>query len=311
MTRLLYFTDVHYTESTPQRRKPGYGAQILKKLDWINRLGVKLEVDAYLCGGDWFHNKKVSMTELNNIAQVLRRMTYNIDHQAPVIGIIGNHDVPGHQEEGQHRRAIGVLYKSGLLIHPTYKVGDVVVHGKSYVPNYELEAFDPTSDYWKGRAGPGRIWMTHGTLVQEKLPFDISQALAKDAAPPPGVLLINGHMHHGWQQPENGIWNCGSVCRCSIENQKSNLEPRVLVLQWDGKDWKVKPVPIPVEDDVWTTEDHMADRATPEEIESFVAKLEEEEVAEELQGKEGLEELLKDKPDPVRNKVYDLLEMQT
>ena len=71
MFRGIFFSCLHYTESSPVMRRDDYGELILKKLQWILNFAYKKKAKV-ICAGDLFHRKSgTTIREINRILSVL------------------------------------------------------------------------------------------------------------------------------------------------------------------------------------------------------------------------------------------------
>ncbi len=306
MARFLIIGDVHFTLTAPARRKPEYGAQILAKLAHLAMIANQLDAMAIFTG-DLFHRKRPTLAEVYALLEVLKEF-----NRIP-LAVVGNHDVIGHNSGDLEGTGIGILFESGVLEDlerapfPHSEFFGVEVTGADYCPHYEQS--DP---YLIDDTDKPRIHVTHGMLVEEPLPFEIDQTCVEvvEVTLPPKTLLVNGHVHTPFDR--HPIYNVGSVCRASIEDQKTNHQPRALVVQWTRKDWKVVPVEIPVDADVWTDEDERPEAMKSDAIAEFVATLEEAEDLE-LQAQHLLGRLFEERAasSAVINHVRALLEGAT
>jgi DNA repair exonuclease SbcCD nuclease subunit len=209
MARFLYFTDLHYSTTPPAGRIDDYGEAIRCKLEEIVALAQKGKA-TLLFGGDMFHKKPggVMMGEVADLVRILKPA-------APIYGILGNHDISGHQVKTAERSAIGILIEAGILVlvDEPQMVDGVMIAGCSYHPDYET----PKS-YGKGfepfEGGPV-IWLSHGILVDDdtKYPYQVTRDI--DVGNLDGALLLNGHVHTPWMlgKGQERILNPGSIGR--------------------------------------------------------------------------------------------------
>jgi DNA repair exonuclease SbcCD nuclease subunit len=265
--KFLIIGDIHYTRTAPARRKETYGEEILGKLAFLSEVAYDLGVQATIFTGDLFHRKRPTLREVHD----LHRALYKFEN---AYAIVGNHDVVGHSSDDLTGTGIGLLFEAPVIESISRERGGLkegfYITGADYCANYE--GSDPYLVDTDGETP--HIHVTHGMLVEDPLPFEgISQTHVEAVAvtTPSNVLLVNGHIHKPYDYPP--IYNVGSLCRASIEDQKTNHEPRALVAAWQGGAWKVIDLPVPVEDDVWTEEDERPEAMKSDAIAEFVESL--------------------------------------
>lgn len=296
----LIVGDVHYAERPPKRRTLDYGAQIIEKIEWCAEVAKTTKCAGVIFTGDLFHRKQATKREVYTLMHALKKFP------CKVWGIVGNHDVVGHNSDDLSGTGIGLLFESEVIIRVQEGLGAlhsvVAITGADYCPDYES-----TDPYDIGSDQSPRIRVTHGTLVQERLPFDIPQTIATEIDVPDHVLLVNGHIHAPYEV--GNVWNVGSLCRASIEDQKTNHEPRVLFAAWLKGKWEVRSIVVPIHPNVWTAEDERTETKDRDAIADFVEQLEIEAI---VDGRdiETLERLLEDQPEDVRELVHELLAAQ-
>jgi exonuclease SbcD len=204
-TRFIYATDFHYTTTPPAGRVDDYGEAIRRKLEEVVALAGKAKAKL-LFGGDMFHKKPggVTMAEVQDLIRILKP-------GAPIYGILGNHDLAGHQARSVASSAIGVLVEAGILVlvDEPKVVDGVTIAGYSYHPDYEQPEsygvdFNPCDCVGKvagvENAYTPTIWLSHGILVDDGKDYPYQVTRAKDVANDDCSirLLINGHAHTPW-----------------------------------------------------------------------------------------------------------------
>ena len=300
--RFVIVGDVHFAMDPPGRRKDGYADSVLGKLQFAATVGSKLGVDGFIFTGDVFHHKRASIREVNAMLEAFS------EFQSDVHVLIGNHDVIGHNTDDLEGSGIGALFHLDH-VHRIPREPDgceVVITGADYQPDYETSApYDPITTHDDGRP---HIHVTHGTLLESELPFEVSRTLIGEIehniADHKNVLLVNGHWHKPWQREKSNVWNLGSFSRCAFGE---NHTPRILVAEWATDEWKVRPVDVPCETDVWEPENEIVKALDRDAVAEFVESFEAEENVE-LRSEELLGTLLEGKSDEVRGMVRELLE---
>lgn len=112
MKKLLYYSDVHYTDKKPSSRKDDYRQSIMNKLIHIDELSREHKVDMVVCGGDVSHkfneNFRIFVDLYNYFSNTF------VKHHV-VAGF--NHDFAGgNYETGLPNSILGALKKTGCLI---------------------------------------------------------------------------------------------------------------------------------------------------------------------------------------------------
>ena len=113
MIKGIIFNDPHYARREPECRTPEYPREILGKFRQIGRIAKKTQCQIIGCTGDWYHRKgKVRFSEANDILALLSGWHAN---GLEAVGILGNHDIPGHKLDALDDRAVGAMVHSKLL----------------------------------------------------------------------------------------------------------------------------------------------------------------------------------------------------
>lgn len=240
--RILATGDWHYAEKPPRMRKPSYPADILAKLDEAWEIARENEVDLVVCPGDFFHRRDVGYHELLAIMRSIERSP------CPVVGSLGNHDVPGGARSDVRRRAVGVLVESEYVRHleaNPVEAGGVCIQGRDWRPGGDGHGRP-------GYAGLGSevarvhdsivVRVTHGNLYRKPpqlIGFESTtpeQVLAECADPPD--VLINGHIHGEvgvtWHRA-NGrkmlVVTPGALVRAALSHEDKDRRPAVALVE--------------------------------------------------------------------------------
>lgn len=297
MFKGLVFSCFHYSESPPIMRKDNYGELILKKLKWILE-NARMNKAIPICLGDVFHRKHgTSIREINKIIETIG------DHE--IYGILGNHDCQGYNINLE-TIPMGVLIKTGryILIDNAISMDGVVITGDSYHNNYEIpETYNAivNEEYRKINEVDFHIHLTHGMLTNSKLPYNATNVSDIEVN---ADVLFNGHNHKMWFDEERGIYNVGSIARVSMNENEINKTPFAFLIEVNGKNnYKITPVEIPIEKDVWSKE-IKRDTMNEEDVEKFAKGIKEMEL-----GSDNLmlEKILENETPDVKKKVYSYL----
>lgn len=109
---LVHFTDIHLQDHNPPSRLGNYRQDVLDKIRRIGDIGASYKVSAYTCGGDWFHDKaptKTSYSLVYELGGILKNFS------APVLTILGNHDIRFDRMDTVPEQPIGSLLNGGII----------------------------------------------------------------------------------------------------------------------------------------------------------------------------------------------------
>lgn len=142
MINLLWRTDVHLSDRSPQARTDDWGATVFDKLSRVRDLACRVSAHAIIDGGDFFHVKAPSR---NSHELVRRTAEHHADYPCPVYCVPGNHDCIYGDYSFLPQQPLGVLYAAGVF-RPLYdqheaifvqdglkvRVVGIPYHGTSY-----------------------------------------------------------------------------------------------------------------------------------------------------------------------------------
>lgn len=236
--RFLYFTDSHIRGTNPKSRKDNFLETSKAKLEEVLEITRDREVDYVLHGGDFFDRPDVSISVINDLADVLNAF------EVPIYIISGNHDIYGHNPKTLHRTVLGLLDSLGILKIINYqdlileKDGVTVqVTGTPYVYDidrrgredmYVLDHVDPRADY--------AIHLVHGFLMDKKFLDEVPHTLISEIKHTKADLTISGHYHNGFktQEIEGKLFtNPGAIVRVSNSMIEMKRRPKVLIIDAD------------------------------------------------------------------------------
>jgi len=230
--KFVFFTDPHVADKWPASRIDNYKAAILEKIMWV--INLANSIDAYIIvGGDWVHRFNGRPSVVNSIMEILRFANKDI------FGIIGNHDIYGHNYEVIKDVFTGSLFASGLVTLLTsnpliLKDSGISIQltGTNYRPDIDK---DKTSYNVKKLASADRaIHVTHSFLLATPWP-SISEdkfTMIDNVNTEADVVCI-GHDHKGFGiQERNGVifTNPGSLGRISSDLAELKRMPKASVL---------------------------------------------------------------------------------
>lgn len=229
----LFFTDPHATDKWPASRTDNFLSAILSKIVWLTKLANS--TGSYmLVGGDWVHRFSGRPAIINSMMTILRLANKG------VFGIVGNHDIYGHNYEVINDVSAGSLFASGLvtlldsdpLIIEEHGIR-VQLTGTNYRPD-----IDRDKSIYSIKKAPGAdraIHLTHSFLLAKPWPniaadkFTVIDEVRTEA----DVVCI-GHDHRGFgvQQRGNTLFtNPGGLGRISADLAELRRMPRATLIR--------------------------------------------------------------------------------
>lgn len=112
MIQLLWRTDIHLSDKSPASRKDDWTETVFQKLEQVKKAASKLQVDAVIDGGDFFHVKSPSR---NSHALVHKAVEHHADYPCPVYCTPGNHDAVYGDYSYLPQQPLGILFSSGVF----------------------------------------------------------------------------------------------------------------------------------------------------------------------------------------------------
>ena len=103
----IYISDLHLSDKQPISRVDNVFEAGMYKLEYVLRRAKELGTFV-VCGGDFFHEPRVSYKVLNGVIDLLKK------YQVDVYTVFGNHDLIGVNELDESC-ALFTLIKSGLV----------------------------------------------------------------------------------------------------------------------------------------------------------------------------------------------------
>lgn len=263
MPRVVCFNDPHYSRHAPECRFKDYYKQILTKLHNVARLAERLKAQAILCSGDWFHRKgKVTYKEQTNLLTVLSNWR---KRGFEVAGILGNHDIAGHDLDALNNRAVGALVQSGALqLLDWYPLsiqddeGALWITGTSYFHGCDANDDNRVRMYGSPGEKPEgsvHVHIAHGTLRQSGSFFDeyteaeVLVELLDERGCCPDVIVC-GHLHfdEGIVTYRTSGGRRVTVCRVGslgrVSRDDLTRQPKAVVIAARQGQWVCKAHPI-------------------------------------------------------------------
>ena len=249
MTKVLFFTDPHVRISNPRSRKDNFVETILKKLEYVGKLGDIMNVDAFVCGGDWLDRPDIPYSMLGQFIGVMTKFG------RPIYTVIGNHEEYGYNPDTHSRTALVALTSAGILTRlsstdPALIGDNIAITGAD--AHSKLDKGFRTEDYVVCPRVEGRtnIRVVHGYLKDgpefNRIPStDISDILDTQAD-----VILTGHEHSGYgviHRSGKTFCNPGALARVSASVGDVNLEVKVALVTVDMGEVTVELIPLPAE----------------------------------------------------------------
>jgi len=109
---LVSYSDPHNSPTSPESYKIDYTELIAQTIRSMQIFAEKIEADAILCPGDYFHRKKAQNNPHHFVADHVRLLK---ETNIPTLGIAGNHDVKwGSADRGLRGQPLDVLIAAGV-----------------------------------------------------------------------------------------------------------------------------------------------------------------------------------------------------
>jgi hypothetical protein len=280
----LTFTDIHVSDHNPQNRKGNYKKDILDKLSQIGKVGIKLDVDFYLCGGD-LYDHKAPMRNSHNLNKQLMGI-FN-SYGSPVYATEGNHDLRNDSYVNFEDQPISVLYESGALVQLRNKIvekGSLKVHLRAFPfeENPDLDSMPKAPDDVDCSVCIQHLYSKPegGMLFKQKLySYDEIGVLGDD-------IFLMGHYHvdqgvkiistHGIDQH---FINVGALSRGALSEDNIKRSPKIcyvtitkegdqVTIKTQQVKLKVKPV-----EEIFDLDKKEEEKKKIQEAEDFVDKL--------------------------------------
>jgi len=245
MIKLLWRTDVHMADRTPQSRKDDWTTTVLGKLTQVGALTKAYGVNAVIDGGDFFHQKSPGQTSAQTLVKVAK--VHN-EYPCPVYCCVGNHDCVYGDIAYLDQQPLGVLFEAGVF-QRLYDDHTVTFHDSSSptgtlsvrvvgIPYhgvlYDLDRFRAVKkgdeDYL--------VVVAHvlaskqgGSMFEGEdiLKYDFLESCEGD-------IFAFGHWHkdQGITQLPTGQWviNIGSLTRGSLSQDHMKRSPAVAIMEF-------------------------------------------------------------------------------
>jgi DNA repair protein SbcD/Mre11 len=324
MIRLLWRTDVHYSDQTPTSRKDDWVESVGDKLKQVGELAAQHGCDAVIDGGDFFNDKTPIRTShglVNRVAKI------HADYPCDVYANVGNHDLRLAQLDNLDQGPLGTLFATGVF-KPLYDQHELLIHkqGKKlrgvgvpyHGPRYDLDRIrniKRKDEDWLVvachlLASPqgGEMFQNEDIIKYEEL-FELN---------PDVDVFLFGHWHKNQgiteHVGENGrphwIVNTGSLTRGSLTEDNIEREPGVVLLEFGEGLPQLEFLKIKIRpaEEVFDLDKRVREEARAMTVNSFVESIKEDLQNNESRSFEDLINALDSIPHEVRERALEYIE---
>jgi DNA repair exonuclease SbcCD nuclease subunit len=237
--------DWHLREVAPVSRTDDFWGTQWKKVQFISQLSEKHDCPV-IHAGDLFHHWKPSPYLLNYCMQYLPERFYTV---------YGNHDLPQHNLELSERCGVDVLKSAGrIVVLENTHFGKELIE-ESFVAHPKFAVWHVFT--YKGELPwPGCTEKSAKKILRKYKAFD---------------LILTGDNHKTFTEEHKGrlLVNPGSLMRQSADQ----VEHKPCVFLYYAETNTVKPVYLPVEEDVISRKHIENKEERNERIDAFVTSL--------------------------------------
>jgi DNA repair protein SbcD/Mre11 len=254
MIRLLWRTDIHFSEFTPRFRKDSWMETLVNKIEWVGELARKLNVDAVIDGGDFFDIKSPSRNSHRLVQEAIKA---HKNYPCPVYCNVGNHDCKYGDYAFLPEQPLGVLYEANVF-RPLYdnhealfttptetvRVVGVPYHGVRY--DHERFRIAKGTETHLVVAAHVLASRNGGTMfdAEDVISYPEFVELCPEAA-----FACFGHWHMDQGIEEHGgvtFVNVGSLSRGSLSQDNLERNPAVVLMEFDGESARYTRYNLPV-----------------------------------------------------------------
>ena len=239
--RFLFFTDPHIRGDIPKARKDNFPETIFNKLTEIVAVAKELEVEAILCGGDWFHTATVAESVVYRTNKILLPAAKS---DIPIYTVLGNHDEIGYNPETHDKTALGTLCSAGLVKRlgeqaMYFHDGKVTVAITGCDSHHLLDRDGRKEDYLPSRPSKCDVHLhiIHGFLADRRWHEEVPHTLIDDIIDTPADLVLSGHEHAGYGEIRRGgkiFCNPGALSRISASMSEMTRMPQYIIIDIMG-----------------------------------------------------------------------------
>ena len=243
---LIFCGDFHLRDIIPTCRTDDFLPAQTKKLNFISELQLRYNC-AVVHTGDLWDNWKPSPFMITYAIKYLPKNFWSI---------LGNHDLPQHSLELIYKSGINTLAEAGWL---------KIIDGCHW---------QETPEHLSLIFNTKKILVWHIMTYKGKQPFPgcTDPAATKLLRKYPQYdLIVTGHNHKSFVEKYEGrlLVNPGSLTR----QKADQIDHRPCVYLWYAETNTVKPVYLPIEQDVITREHITRQEQRDERIDAFISRL--------------------------------------
>ena len=301
MINLVWRTDIHFSDKSPQSRTDNWKEALLDKISQVGEIAREVKAHAVLDGGDLFHVKSPGRTSHELVRSIMEAQS---TYPCPTYACIGNHDVVYGDYTYIHQQPLGVLFSSGVL-NRLYDEHEVTF--EAFNNSNHCNPFRPGRPAWvesfKVRVvgipyhGVRYDWDRFTSIKKgdEDYLVVVAHVLASEKGGSmfegediikysdlksldPDVFCF-GHWHkdQGVTEISPGKWvvNVGSLSRGSLSQDNLDRVPRCAVLGFSesGINIETRDLKVAATSEIFDLEGKERQEAQSDVIESFVGKL--------------------------------------
>lgn len=224
---MIYISDLHLSDKQPISRMDSVFDAGISKLEYVLKRAKELNTFV-VCGGDFFHEPRVSYRVLNSVMDVIKK------YGVTIYTVFGNHDIIGVNDTDESA-AIFTLLKSGLIQKLDF------IDGEDYI----IESVDynksiPTAYFFKHKqTKKQKILVVHNALVPTKACFD--HVLLKEFKTDANIVLC-GHIHQFWNKKIGDTTFISPSCLVRRSVSEKDQNPCFIIL--DGDNITVEKIPL-------------------------------------------------------------------
>ncbi len=282
MIKLIWRTDVHFSDHTPKRRNGNWTDDVAKKLEWIGAYTQEHKIDAVIDGGDFFDVKTPSR---NSHGLVSRTAKIHKEYACSVYTLVGNHDVKYGNIDYLEEQPLAVLFNAGVFEQfggskevlfekdgLRVRLVGIPYHGTSYDWDLIRSIKKGDEDYLlvachllaseKGGVGA----MFEG---EDIVPYDELTGRGVD-----GWFFGHWHKDQGIVQwVDTTVVNVGSLTRGSLHLDDLDRKPYMVVVSIDKEGIEFLKVDVPCREDAFKVEEAIIEKNNKKRMEEIVEKM--------------------------------------
>lgn len=209
--KFLFFTDPHIGAVAPICRKDKWPDAIFNKLKQIIHLADQEKIDYLLCGGDWFKSNTP-----NPPYWLVGEMIEILKAGPPIITILGQHDIYGHDYTTYSRGVHGLLNQLSNfhVLNGSISIQNCRILGLSY-----HSMILPTLK--AGQFSDADICLIHAMITPQPVIWEhiLSQEIPKQWS-----ICFCGDYHPGLKDRAQSIFNPGALARLTINDLSRSVQ---------------------------------------------------------------------------------------